>query len=289
MDTNSHESAQESQGPIQGPNITLDHDLFPFVSLCVHSWFIRMDPARNTSVDPLWFFVPLWFNGLIEGSWPQTGLQAGMGLAAGGATGRLRSMLRLLLLLALTAGTAGAETSAAGPGDFGPILREQARRHPQLQPQDCYKLILQACLGSEHAAGDMTAAARWLERELAGLGPGPAEPLVEPISPDGRIVRVHLRAFVAAKGDPVRLLKAFGQTAANFPGTRAALPAAWQQVVQLAEANGLPFPAEAARDFGEKMAKAGYPAVRHSTVYTENYRPAYRVIAREYLAGLLPE
>jgi hypothetical protein len=193
----------------------------------------------------------------------------------------------LLLFLALVSGAAA--ESGAAPADFRPILRAEARRHPQLQPQDCYKLLYQARLGSEHAIGDAAEAARWLERELAGLGPGPDEPLVEPISPDGRIVRVHLRPFVARQGDRTRLLAGFVQTAKAFKGSRPALEAAWTQVVQLAEAKELPFPAEAAREFGAKLAAQGYPAVHHSPAYREAYRPAYRVLAREYLAGLVPE
>lgn len=193
----------------------------------------------------------------------------------------------VLLFLALAAGAA-AEPSTA-PADFRPVLRAEARRHPALTPQDCYKLLYQACLGSEHAIGDAAEAARWLERELAGLGPGPDEPLVDPVSPDGRIVRVHLRPFVARQGDRTRLLAGFVETASTFKGSRPALEAAWAQVVELAAAIELPFAAEAAREFGAKMAAQGYPAVRHSPAYRDAYRPAYRVLAREYLPGLLPE
>jgi len=195
----------------------------------------------------------------------------------------MRRLTCFLFVVGLAAG------ALAEPGDFRPILREQAKRHPQMEPADCYKLIYQACLGSEHAVNDPAEAKRWLESELAGLGAGPAEPLIESISPDGRIVRVHLRAFVARQGDPAKLLQAFVQTANNFHGSRENLLAAWAQVVELAQAQELPFSAQAAREFGEKMAAAGHPAVHHSKNYNEAAKPAYRVIAREYLAGLVPE
>jgi hypothetical protein len=112
---------------------------------------------------------------------------------------------------------------------------------------------------------------------------------VDPVSPDGRIVRVHLRPFVARQGDRPRLLADFVQTASMFKGSRPALEAAWAQVVQLAAAKELPFAAEAAHEFGAKMAAQGYPAVRHSPAYRDSYRPAYRVLARAYLPGLVPE
>jgi len=129
-------------------------------------------------------------------------------------------------------------------------------------------------------------AAQWLEKELADLGPGPDEPVIDPIASDGRIVRVHLRAFVQHKGDTARLAQAFVQTANTYHGSREVLAAAWKQVTELAEAGGLPFTADAARKFGQAMAANGYPAAHHSEKFRQLYHPAYRVIAREFVAGL---
>ena len=202
----------------------------------------------------------------------------------------------MILLIGLLPSSA-AEISASGeetrqaperPGDFGRLLKEQRARYPEMQLPDCYKLLFQACLGSEHAVGDPGAAKQWLERELATMGPGPVEPVIDPITPDGRIVRVHLRAFVLRKGDATRLVQAFGQTANTHRGSRESLAAAWELVIKLAAAGELPFSAAAAQNYGREMAKAGYPAVRHSDKFRELYRPAYRVLAREHLAGLLP-
>ncbi|HTL66292.1 MAG TPA: hypothetical protein VL200_01395 [Lacunisphaera sp.] len=185
--------------------------------------------------------------------------------------------------LALGFGAAG----AAEP-DFAPLLKEQARRYPDLKVQDCYKLVFQALLGSEHAAVDEDQARRWLELEVAGMGPGPAEPLVDPISPDGRMVRVHLRPFVGRHGDLEKLAKAFVQTARAFHGSKKNLSVAWSQVVQLAARGELPFAAADAERFGSARAAEGYPAVHHSQEFNERYRPAYRVIARDFLPGLVP-
>ncbi len=172
--------------------------------------------------------------------------------------------------------------------DYRLLLKAQRIRYPEMQVQDCYKLLFQSCLGSEHAGGDPATAARWLDKELAAMGPGNDEPVIDPISPDGRIVRVHLRPFVRRHGDAGRLVEAFVQTANSFHGSRESLAAAWEQVVRLAAAGELSFSAEAAREFGHEMAAAGYPAVHHSEQFNTLYRPAYRVIAREFLAGLLP-
>ena len=73
------------------------------------------------------------------------------------------------------------------------ILQDHLARYPKMQARDVYKLLHQAAMGSEHAVTDIASARAWLERELAEIGPGPAEPLVDPISPDGQIARIHLR------------------------------------------------------------------------------------------------
>lgn len=193
----------------------------------------------------------------------------------------LPTMRSLFTALALVAAV------AAAAADFGPLLRDHARRYPKLEPQDCYKLLFQAVLGAEHAVTGEAAAHPWMEKELATLGDGPAEPLIDPISADGALVRVHLRPFVARGGDPAKLVRAFVATAQKKIGTRDDLAAAWAQLVKLAEAKKLPFTADAARAFGEKMRAAGWPAVHHSKTFGAEYRPAYRVVARELLAEAL--
>ncbi|HVZ63242.1 MAG TPA: hypothetical protein VG936_01545 [Lacunisphaera sp.] len=199
------------------------------------------------------------------------------------ASPRFKHLTSVVLAVAL-----GCITASAAEPDFTPLLKEHARRYPEWQVQDCYKLVFQAVLGSEHAAVDEATARRWLEQEVAGLGAGPAEPLVDPISPDGRIVRMHLRPFVEQHGDLGKLAAAFVETAKTFRGSKNSLAAVWAEVIRLAARGKLPFSAGDAQRFGAAMAADGFPTVHHSKEYNEHYRPAYRVIAREYLAGLVP-
>jgi hypothetical protein len=84
---------------------------------------------------------------------------------------------------------------------------------------DLYKLIYQAAMGPEHAVSDEAGARKWLLEEIRNLGSGPEEPLVDSISPDGGVVRVHLRPFVRAKADVEQLLDAFLYTAHEFHGS----------------------------------------------------------------------
>jgi len=157
---------------------------------------------------------------------------------------------------------------------FESILKSHLARYPEMQIQDVYKLIHQAALGSEHAVTNPKAARAWLKQELAEMGEANAEPMIDPISADGQIVRVHLRPFIAHGGDPEVLLTAFVRTANEFHGDEQTLKNYWDI------ATGFFSPA-AMDDFIQSM--KGYPAVHHSPIYTQRYRPAYRVILQKYL------
>ncbi|HEU0296486.1 MAG TPA: hypothetical protein VFR47_27365 [Anaerolineales bacterium] len=157
------------------------------------------------------------------------------------------------------------------------VLRSHLVRYPSMQIQDMYKLIHQAALGSEHAIASADGARQWLQRELTQMGSGPEESLIDPISPDGQIVRVHLRPFVAQGGDPEALLNAFIRTANEFHGSQQVLNAYWKAAVELQQ-----FPSPEMNEFIESMRLKKYPAVHHSADYESLYRPAYRVMYRTY-------
>lgn len=166
---------------------------------------------------------------------------------------------------------------------FENILRDQLRRYPLMQAEDVYKLLHQACLGSEHAVRDLDGVRRWLVRELAEMGTGPDDPLIDPIAPDGRIARVHLRPYVAAGYDPAQLLDAFVCTANGYRGSRDDLQRALGEAIALAEARVITLDARRLQALSRSLAVQGFPAIHHSEAYERVYRPAYRVVARAYL------
>jgi hypothetical protein len=176
-------------------------------------------------------------------------------------------------------------TTALTPEEaaFRCILSNQIQRYPCLAIQDLYKLIFQASFGSEHAVVDRAAAGRWLERELRELAPGPEEPSIDPISADGRVVRINLRPYLMAQGNLAALLDAFVQTAREYRGTEAALHRYWHDAEYMAAAGLLPFAREALQGFFAQMQAADFPAVHHSPAYTTAYHPAYRVVLSEFL------
>jgi hypothetical protein len=171
--------------------------------------------------------------------------------------------------------------------DLEDILARHLVRYPVMRLEDVYKLIHQASLGSQHLGLDIDQAGAWLTNELADLREGPAEPILDPISPDGRILRVHLRPYVAECHDPASLLLAFVRTANEWEGSIDLLRACWRCVEQTAKDGHLRCDLSAAREFGARMAILNYPAIHHSEAYKAAYRPAYRVVSREFLPGFL--
>lgn len=201
-----------------------------------------------------------------------------------------RFLVPLFILLFGVVFGAGAATPAhpANPAiEWERLIRAHLHRYPLMEPADLYKLLHQAALGSEHAVRDTSSARDWMENELVTMGPGPAEPLVDSLRADGSMVRIHLRPFTAAGGDPEALLMAFIGTAAR-PGDSEDLRRAGEVAVQLARARALPWPDSTLTALFAGLAAKGYPAVHHSEVFVEHYRPAYRVVAGELLRGVWP-
>ena len=157
------------------------------------------------------------------------------------------------------------------------VLFSHLSRYPAMQIQDIYKLLHQATLGSEHAISDPLSARQWLTRELAEMGSGPSEPLIDPITDDGSIVRVHLRPFIAAGYDPDSLLDAFVRTANEYHGDIRTLKQDWQVASDMRI-----FPVSEMDKFFASMKAKKYPAVHHTPTFQKLYRPAYRVIALSF-------
>jgi hypothetical protein len=176
-----------------------------------------------------------------------------------------------------------ADPSPSEENAFRQILAQHATRYPRLQVQDLYKLVYQGALGSEHAVADASQARAWLEREVDGLADGPQEPVFEPISADGQVVRVNLRPYVAGGGNLEALLEGFLRTAREYKGTIAQLKRYWSYAGRMAQAGALVLPVNELKSFFDEMQARGFPAVHHSQEYRRAYRPAYRVVVRKYL------
>lgn len=167
---------------------------------------------------------------------------------------------------------------AAGP-EWSVVIEGHVSRYPEMGAADLYKLLHQGAMGSEHAVESLEAARRWMVGEVAALGDGPSEPLVDTIAPRGAHVRIHLRPFIGHGGDAAVLLSAFVRTANAGTGSEETLVCALETTLAMAREGQLPWnEAELTRYFDDRR-KEGYPAVHHSERFQSLYRPAYRVVA----------
>lgn len=165
---------------------------------------------------------------------------------------------------------------------FSGIVLAHLSRYPRMETQDLYKLAFQAALGAEHAAATLDANNNYLMQELSGLVEGPVEPPVDPISPDGRILRVHLRPFIQAGGNPLKLSQAFHDSSRAYHGTADLLRRFWLEAQHLAETGEIPLKLSELDQYFSDRQVAGFKPVHHSMAYREAYKPAYRVVLREY-------
>lgn len=187
--------------------------------------------------------------------------------------------------LGLAVLVAGCTTPNDCPGTV-PLLDAHLARYPALEPQDAYKLLHQASMGSEHAIPDRATAVAWMTREWQEMGTGPNEPLVDTLGAGGRFARVHLRPWQRASGTPEAVTDAFVGTANSARPDTAALSCALDALVAWAPA--VPgWDADSVRALVRAERLAGYPAVHHSRVFAAQVRPAYRVVALPLIGPLL--
>ena len=170
----------------------------------------------------------------------------------------------------------------------GQLLGHHLQRYPLMQLDDVYKLLQQSALGAGHALDDVKALRTTFDAEIASMGSGPGEPVADVISPDGRLARIHLRAYLEAGHNTNALFDAFVQTAREYPSAPDKLVKFCGCVADLAAGGGITFdPVEVARYFA-KIARESYPIVRHSAAFRKAYKPAYRVVCLDFLPAVEP-
>ena len=162
------------------------------------------------------------------------------------------------------------------------ILLAHAARYPQMQPADAVKLLYQNEFGGGHLIRNEAQCLTYLRSEYANTPQCADTPLAEDIG--NGTVRVYLGAL-EAHGYPVESLGAdFIRSARMQTGTLPSFQKKLALLRQLTAEGRMPFPAEALESYLEEYEEAGYPMVSHSEQYRSAYRPAYRVLRKEFLS-----
>lgn len=162
------------------------------------------------------------------------------------------------------------------------LLIEHYKRYPKLQIADILKFLYQSSFGCEHMVSSLDAAINYISREYQGMT-HKSDVLIERL--DGEYSRVHLSCMdkgVSAE----KLGRLFCLSAKTEPGGREELLEKLEVAKELVREGVLLFSEGNFQKELDAWSEHGYPAIHHSSAFREEYHPAYRVIANEYLKEL---
>ena len=154
------------------------------------------------------------------------------------------------------------------------VLKEHAKRYPQMQPRDAVKLIYQNEFGGGHLIRDEEACLNSLRREYASVTRDPAATLHENIG--NGIIRVNLAAV--KEEDLEQLGRDFISSAAMHKGTMNRFLNKLEVLRKLTAEGVFAFNLDSLNEYLSAYEAAGYPAVSHSEKYRQAYKPSYRII-----------
>lgn len=161
------------------------------------------------------------------------------------------------------------------------LLHWHLVRYPLLQAEDIYKLIYQGVFGPGHILGDLNQEKKNFNRKLLLAQESEPGAEWEPIDPNELLIRVNLAPIARLGTKTEQLFKAVIDTARTFIPRPQQLPLRLNAALKWCQVN-LPMEAEKLKIIA---AHPQHPP-RHSTIYLEHYRPAYRVVLYQLWLGV---
>jgi hypothetical protein len=172
------------------------------------------------------------------------------------------------------------------------LIESHITRYPEMRIGDVYKLLHQATFGSSEAVSKRKSTQEWLEHELEVNPPNPKEPLLENVSVDESIFRLHLRPYQAGGGQMKPLLEASIRSTGAVTGTAETMASRWAVFVAMADTslfNPEHIPVREVHLFGKIFAGQRWAVTAHSPHFIRAYHPAYRILtaaeARKLVEG----
>lgn len=162
---------------------------------------------------------------------------------------------------------------------FSDILDAHLSRYPLMQPQDVIKLCFQSEFGPEHMVTDESAVEKYILSEWHGI---PSEaPAREPEDIGNGLVRFHLTNEFSPEEAAPLLAKLFCRTAKTHRGTREGLEARLCAAEEMLLTQGEEADHHSIKACFSEYRDMGCPAVHHSPLFREAYRPHYRLLRRD--------
>jgi hypothetical protein len=163
------------------------------------------------------------------------------------------------------------------------LTSQHIARYPNLELIDLYKLLHQSALGASHASAADDILEKEFNLEWDNLTGVHVEPAIDPISPDGKIARIHLRSYLSQDYSKDDLLTAFIRTANAQNGSQEKLKKFCNCLRDLSKAKQLPFNPEDTEAFLNDVENKDYPTLKHSNIFKKEYEPSYRIVHLDYL------
>lgn len=159
------------------------------------------------------------------------------------------------------------------------LIRDHKKLHPSARARDIYKLLHQGTMGPRHLMEQQEMAHAFLREEFDRAGtPVPGEPLTEPVSIDGSVVRVNLRPFKERSGRIAVLFECLLSSAQSIVPDEALLGTLWQNFKELNRRAAGCFDHHEIAALDGLFEKEGFIALSHSEPYRIAEDPSYRVL-----------
>ena len=157
------------------------------------------------------------------------------------------------------------------------LIIEHLKQRPAARAQDIYKLLYQGVFGVGHIFSDRAWDILVEEAGRISLDEHLDDPLFEPVSPDGSMVRVNLRQYINQGGDLGALYEVMKKSATHT-GDPDVFLGYWSIFKKLVSEEDLMVDAGEVKMLDELIERESVKPMHHTGAYREAYYPAYRVV-----------
>ena len=164
--------------------------------------------------------------------------------------------------------------------DASNLIINHLKLRPMALPRDIYKLLYQGVFGVGHIISDHAWEVLVEEAGRIDLDDHLGDPLFEPVSPDGFMVRVNLRQYINMGGDLETLFRVMKESA-KVQGEKEVFLDYWGQFKAMVNMGKLEFSLSDIWGLDESIERDGVKPLHHTEVYREAYYPAYRVVVQK--------
>ncbi len=153
--------------------------------------------------------------------------------------------------------------------------------YPLSEPRDFYKLIYQGVFGVGHIISEKAKDYLVEEANRVNLKDYLDRELVEPVAPDGKMVRIYLRPFMRAHLSLDQLFNVMIKSA-KMQGDQELFKTYWGSFLEMVDSGDLSFDPVKMKALKENMERHGIKPRHHTEPYRDAYYPAYRVVWKQY-------